>query len=294
MAAFIREKTVYCGDEIKEVDIFPYSEGRVAYNRSGRSRKRVAMSAPKQMNLNDKNARRYLTQLLNANFSEEGSGYHVSLTYDTRSLPDSVDEADGIVDNYIRRLKSAYKKAGLELKYVIVTSFRTGKDGKPVRLHHHIVMNTGIDPAIIRQQWRKPLPKGESAKEKAHYIKYKIRRGNRYGTCNVDELQPDESGIAGLASYLKNQPRESCKRRWRASQNLRKPETAEPNDYKYSHRQVEKIAHQPFDAAFWERKYKGWTVAQPIEYCYRQEYNDATGWSIYLVLRRKRGRNETG
>lgn len=292
MAGFIREKTIYCGDEIKEIDIIPFTDGQAAYNKSGSSRKRISVTAPKQKNLNDKNARRYLTQLLNANFSEEGSGYHITLTYDERSLPKTVDEADAIVDNYIRRLKTAYKNAGLPLKSVIITSYRAKKDGTPVRIHHHIVMNSGVDPNIIRNQWRKPLEKGDlkKIKNESWYIKYGIRRGERYGIVNVDVLQPDENGITALAEYLKKQPREACKRRWRASHNLRKPETVTPNDEKYSKRQIEKIVKQPFDVSFWERKYKGWTVARPYEYSYRQEYHEATGWSIYLVLRRKRGK----
>lgn len=288
MAGFVRENTVYCGDRIKEVSIINYTDGRLKYNRSGIRRKKTNVSAPKQQNLNDKNARDYLRQLLATNFSEPGSGYHVTLTYDRDSLPGDPDEADKIAELYLRRLKSEYKRRGAELKYIMITSYNySRKTGELVRLHHHIVLSSGIDRLYIKNQWRKPLQRGEDYRQYPHFVKYGIRRGERYGICNCDELEPDDSGLGGLADYLKNQPREAAKRRWRSSQNLRKPQRVPPNDDKYSRRQVEKICKSPFDVDFWERKYPGWTVARPHEYSYEARYNDFTGWSIHLRLVKK-------
>lgn len=288
MAGFVRENTIYCGDRIKEVSIINYTDGRLKYNRSGKRRKKTNVSAPKQQNLNDKNARDYLRQLLATNFSEPGSGYHVTLTYDRDSLPGDPDEADKIAELYLRRLKSEYKRRGAELKYIMITSYNySRKTGELVRLHHHIVLSSGIDRLYIKNQWRKPLQKGEDYKQYPHFVKYGIRRGERYGICNCDELEPDDSGLGGLADYLKNQPREAAKRRWRSSQNLRKPQRVPPNDDKYSRRQIEKICKGPFDVDFWERKYPGWTVARPHEYSYEVRYNDFTGWSIHLRLVKK-------
>lgn len=288
MAGFVRENTVYCGDRIKEVSIINYTDGRLKYNRSGKRRKKTNVSAPKQQNLNDKNARDYLRQLLATNFSEPGSGYHVTLTYDRDSLPGDPDEADKIAELYLRRLKSEYKRRGAELKYIMITSYNySRKTGELVRLHHHIVLSSGIDRMYIKNQWRKPLQRGEDYRQYPHFVKYGIRRGERYGICNCDELEPDDSGLGGLADYLKNQPREAAKRRWRSSQNLRKPQRVPPNDDKYSRRQVEKICKSPFDVDFWERKYPGWTVARPHEYSYEARYNDFTGWSIHLRLVKK-------
>lgn len=288
MAGFVRENTVYCGDRIKEVSIINYTDGRLKYNRSGKRRKKTNVSAPKQQNLNDKNARDYLRQLLATNFSEPGSGYHVTLTYDRDSLPGDPDEADKIAELYLRRLKIEYKRRGAELKYIMITSYNySRKTGELVRLHHHIVLSSGIDRLYIKNQWRKPLQRGEDYRQYPHFVKYGIRRGERYGICNCDELEPDDSGLGGLADYLKNQPREAAKRRWRSSQNLRKPQRVPPNDDKYSRRQVEKICKSPFDVDFWERKYPGWTVARPHEYSYEARYNDFTGWSIHLRLVKK-------
>ena len=288
MAGFVRENTIYCGDRIKEVGIINYTDGRLKYNRSGHRRKKTNVSAPKQQNLNDKNARDYLRQLLATNFSEPGSGYHVTLTYDRDSLPGDPDEADKIAELYLRRLKSEYKRRGAELKYIMITSYNySRKTGELVRLHHHIVLSSGIDRLYIKNQWRKPLQKGEDYRQYPHFVKYGIRRGGRYGICNCDELEPADSGLGGLAEYLKNQPREAAKRRWRSSQNLRKPQRVPPNDDKYSRRQIEKICKSPFDVEFWERKYPGWTVARPHDCNYEAKYNDVTGWSIYLRLVKK-------
>lgn len=288
MAGFVRENTIYCGDRIKEVGIINYTDGRLKYNRSGHRRKKTNVSAPKQQNLNDKNARDYLRQLLATNFSEPGSGYHVTLTYDRDSLPGDPDEADKIAELYLRRLKSEYKRRGAELKYIMITSYNySRKTGELVRLHHHIVLSSGIDRLYIKNQWRKPLQKGEDYRQYPHFVKYGIRRGGRYGICNCDELEPADSGLGGLAEYLKKQPREAAKRRWRSSQNLRKPQRVPPNDDKYSRRQIEKICKSPFDVEFWERKYPGWTVARPHDCNYEAKYNDFTGWSIYLRLVKK-------
>lgn len=288
MAGFVRENTIYCGDRIKEVSIINYSDGRLKYNRSGKRGKRVNVSAPKQQNLNDRHAREYLRQLLAANFSEPGSGYHVTLTYDRDSLPADPDEADKIADLYLRRLKTEYKRRGAEMKYVIITSYNySRRTGELVRLHHHLVISAGIDRMYIKNQWRKPIAKGEDYRNYPWFVRYGIRRGERYGICNCDELEPDDSGLGGLAEYLKNQPREASKRRWRSSQNLRKPQKAPPNDDKYSRRQVEKICRQPFDVQFWERKYPGWTVARPHDCNYEVRYNDFTGWSIFIRFTKK-------
>ena len=55
---------------------------------------------------------------------------------------------------------------------------------------------------------------------------------------------------------------------------------------RWNHKQIEKIAKEQPGREFWERKYPGWTLTDNV-YGVTYEYNDFTGWSIYLKLRKK-------
>lgn len=265
MKSFIREKKIYCGTKYMEVDIYPSFQAAAVPKTKGRS-KREKVSVPKQRNLNDKNAKRYFTQLLNTNFGE--GDLHVTVTY--AQVPETVEEAEREAANYIRRIAHRRKQIGLPtLKYVMVTEANSGKGGsgdKPVRVHHHIVMNGGLERDAVEELWRRPRKKGQKV-------------GDRIGYANADRLKPDDMGLEALSRYLAKDPR--GKKRWSSSQNLEKPESR-TNDHKYSRRQVERIVKNEIDnQIYWERQYPGWMISkcEPV-------YNDITGWSIYLKLRR--------
>lgn len=257
----IREKKIYCGNKYMEVDIYPISKpGAGPRKRS----KREKLSPPKQRNLNDKNAKRYLMLLMNTNFGE--SDLHVTATY--AKLPETIEEGIKEITNLIRRIVHKRKRQGLSpLKYILITEYSTGKDGvKPTRLHHHLIMNTGLDRDELEELWRRPKKKGQKI-------------GDRIGYINADRLKPDDFGLEALARYLTKNP--NGKKRWSTSQNLEKPEYRN-NDHKYTHRQVERIVQSEIDnQIYWAKQYPGWAVneCKPV-------YNDITGWSIYIKLRR--------
>lgn len=263
MRSFTREKKIYCGKQYMEVDIYPQTKaGTLPRGR----RKKKQVSAPKQRNLNDKNAKRYFTQLFNTNFGE--CDLHVTCTYG--KLPDTIEEGEKEATNYIRRIAHRRKKEGLPpLKYILITEYKTGEDGTtPVRMHHHIVMNGGLDRDAVEELWRKPRKKGE-------------KKGERIGFVNADRLKPDDSGLEALARYLMKNPK--GKKRWSSSQNLERPEYR-INDRKYTRRQVERIVRDEIDNQdYWQKKYPGWTLTK----C-KPEYNEITGWAIYLKLRKVR------
>lgn len=272
MRSFIREKKIYCGDSYREVDIFTYTDTqKTASSRETRSKK-IRESEPKQRNLNDKNARRYFIQLGNLNFGDDPDALHVSATYSPKYLPATVEDAEREVTNYLRRVQYARKKEGLPpLKYLLVTAYTTKKNSeKPVRIHHHIVMNGGLDRDTVENLWRKRKRKGQ-------------KQGDRIGFCNADRLQADENGIAALCTYLVKQG--GGKKRWTSSHNLKKP-YSRTNDGKYNRRQVEKWARERPGREFWEKKYPGWTLTDE-DYGVQYEYNDYTGWAIYLKLRKR-------
>lgn len=265
MGSFIREKKIYCGKKYMEVDI--YSQTYVIPPQRGKRAKKKELSLKKQRNLNDKNAKRYFRLLMETNFGE--GDLHVTATY--KIPPATLEEGEKEATNYLRRIAYLRKKKGLPpLKYMLVTEHKTAKDGgKTIRFHHHIVINGGLSRKEVEDLWSKPRKKGE-------------KKGKRIGYVNTDDLQPDEDdGLIALANYLSKDPK--GKKRWSSSQNLEKPEYRN-NDHKYSRREVEKIVRDEIDNnLFWAKKYPDWDLTE----C-KAEYNDITGWAIYLKLRKAR------
>lgn len=272
MRSFIREKKIFCGKKYREVDLFTYTEAQCRASSRPRRSKKVKESVPKQKNLNDKNARRYFTQTAELNFGCDPEALHVSATYSNKYLPGTVEEAEREVRNYLRRVQYERKKEGLPpLKYMLVTAYTTKKGNeKPVRIHHHIIMNGGLDRDTVEELWRKRRRKGQ-------------KKGDRIGYCNADRLQADENGIGALCNYLVKQA--GGKKRWSTSQNLDRP-VSQATDGKFTRRQIEKWVRERPGREFWERKYPGWTPTDE-DYGVQYEYNEHTGWSIYLKLRKR-------
>lgn len=264
---FIREKKIYCGDRYLEVDIIPCYEKR---NSGGTRSKKIKESLLSQKNINAKNARRKLLQVMETNFDERD--LHVTLTYNNKYLPKTLEEANREVTNFIRRLKRKREKEKLDdLKYILVTE-HTSKDRSSeeeiTRIHHHLVINGGLDRDDIEALWAKGRGKNKGS----------------MGFANADRLQADSnSGFAALSQYLTKKP--ANKRSWTCSQNLKRPESR-TNDYKYSRRKVQNAVGHNKDLSFWERQYPGWYIADK-DNGYEEVYNEMTGWSIYLKLRRR-------
>lgn len=272
MKSFVREKKIYCGEYYREVDIYAYTDMQKTASKRGKRSKKVRESEPKQKNLNEQNARRYFIQTANLNFNGDSDALHISATYSTKYLPETVEQAEKEVSNYLRRVQYHREKKGLPpLKYMLVTSYNTGKDGeKPIRIHHHILMNGGLDRDEVEELWRKRKRKGQ-------------KKGDRIGFCNADRLQQEESGISALCNYLVKQG--AGKKRWTSSHNLKRP-YSRTNDGRWKRKQLERIAKERPGREFWEKKYPGWILTDD-DYGIQYRYNDYTGWSIYLKLRRK-------
>ena len=266
---FIREKKIYCGKNFLEVDIYPYTKTQQEVSR-GKRGKRKKISIPKQKNLNDKNARRYLIQLLNSNFTKDD--LHISCTYAYSEHPDSLEDAEKEARNFIRRVNYLRKKKGLPTsKYVNIMEYTFVKGTEtPKHIHHHIVMSGGLDRDEIEDLWRRKKERGQKV-------------GKKIGRINADRLQLDENGLAALAAYLTKEPNK--KKRWSSSQNLIRPIEASPNDHKYSKRQIEKIAKGYVDDEYWKKKYPGWHITDR-DYGIQISHNERSGYYIYLRLKK--------
>lgn len=266
---YIREKKIYCSNDYMEVDI--YALNGESRDKGAKRSKKVKVSEPKQKNLNDKNAKRYFTQKVHANFKADD--LYITLTYTNSTLPKTIEEAEKNIQNYVRRLKRARKKQGLDdLKYISVVEHKSEQEGdeENIRVHHHMIINSGLDRDVVEELWRHRKKKGEKEK--------------KIGLVNAVRLQEDyASGLTSISKYLVKDSR--GKKRWTCSKNLKQP-VCRTNDFKYTFRKIEQIAKQPIDVAYWEKQYKGWTIKDKIG-GYEARYNEYTGWSIYIKLRRK-------
>ena len=184
-------KTTKAGDQL-EADIYPVFGSRKDTPRTKRGKE----SRPAQKNLNSKRAKRYLNNLVSANFGE--GDLWCTFTYDDAHLPADQDEADRIFGNFIRRINRRRKKAGLDnVKYICVTEYQE-EEGKKTRCHHHVIMSGDVNRDELEKIWG---------------------QGKRNQTRRID---PDpDTHIAGIVNYISKDPK--GRKRWRASKNLKKP-----------------------------------------------------------------------
>lgn len=262
MKSVIRTKTYYCGKNDLEIDLFPWMEVEKRYTR----KKKEKVTIPKQKVLNDKRAKRTFCQLVKTNFGE--GDLHLTLTYNTKYLPEKVEDAEKEVRNYLRRVARLRKKKNLSpLKYIFITE--QGVQSK--RIHHHVIINGGLSRDEVELLWRRPKKKGQ-------------QQGEALGDCNADRLRTDDKGLERLASYLAKDPK--GRKRWTPSQNLKKPEVS-TSDTKTSRRKFMQLVLLPEDAEevrqHFEKQYPDFAVTEV-----RKEWNEITcTWAVYVKLHRK-------
>ena len=216
-APSVNHKTVFCyrtrtiksGDHL-EVEIYPVWNTQNEYRAARQNTSREA-----QVNLNERNAKRNLVRKVNTNFGEHD--YHITLTYDPKWILPNEEQARRDMQNYIRRVRHYRNKHGLPpLKYIYVIEFYTG-DGRRTRVHHHVIINGGVERKVLKDLWT-------------------------FGRARVDELEPEDGSLEGLARYITKQPGKIIKsKRWACSRNLKPPKIT-TSDHKISKRQAERMA----------------------------------------------------
>ena len=167
-------------------------------------------------NLNDKNAKKYLKRLINANF--KNGDIYATFTCDDNHLPSDIDEAHKIMTLYIKRLNYERKKRGLgKTKYVYVIEY---KPSAKIRWHFHAIMDGALDMDTVEQKW-------------------KASRRNQ--TRRVAE---NDDGLDELSNYLGKEPvREKHQKRWSCSLGLKKPKERK-NHYMFKGSHVKKIVKE--------------------------------------------------
>lgn len=255
--SFYREKRIKCGN-IDYVGIYKVFDGKQRGKRIKRQK-----STLKQIQQNDKNARKRFIQLVNANFGKKD--YVVHLTYKPKFLPKTIEEAERNVKKYIRRLQYKYRKYNREPRYMVVSEYLVKADGTITRFHHHIIIDGFLSRDEIENTWRVPRKKGE-------------KEGESLGYANCQRLQPNEFGLEALAKYLTKGL--TSKKRWHSSKNLKQP-IERKNDYKWSQKKTEHMAGLTDDFSLWRKIYPGYRVIRG-----NSVFNENTGWKIELILRK--------
>ena len=220
-----REKKYYCGEYL-EVAIYP------VYTHPKKRGKRSKPTTEIQQRLNQRHTEGRLRRLLHTNFTP--SDLFATLTFDDSSLPESVEDAQRLLHNFLRRLKRKYTRLGLDAKYIYVLEY--GQEHN--RLHIHLVLTGGITRAELAKLWG-------------------------LGEVNADALRFEKDGLAALAKYLtkggESDERPTWKR-WSGSRNLEQP-TVTQRDGRLSHRKIADLCQNGGDADYLETQFDGYEMA---------------------------------
>lgn len=219
-----RERKYYCG-EYMEVEIFP------VYTKAKGRGKRKKPTTEVQQQLNQRHAEGKLRRLLHTNFT--AGDLFVTLTFDDSHLPETVEDAQRLLQNFLRRLKRKYANLGLDAKYIYVLEYGQLHN----RLHIHLILSGGITKEGLEKIWG-------------------------LGAVSAEALRFEKDGLAALARYL-TKGGESASRptwkRWSGSRNLEKP-TVTQRDGRISHRKMVSLCLDGGDADYLETLVDGYEM----------------------------------
>ena len=236
---YIREQKTVCGKEYMEIDLFTVSP---AEHRASRRAKKQKASSLAMMNCNERYSRRYLVQLVATNFSRAEGALVLHLTYEDAYLPQTWEQAERDVTNFVRRLNRRCRRHGKpKAKWITVTEHQEEDPAggvREVRYHHHMILQCELSLDEIKDAWCT----GQGVWKE------------RLGLAKADRAEFEHGTLEAFCQYITKYPKR--KRRWRQSQGLKKPEYRPPNDTRYSARKLDEIARGRIDdKTFWERQY---------------------------------------
>ena len=241
MRSWYRETRYECGDYM-DVMIYP------VYTKKPCRRKKAKPTSEVQQKLKEIYAEEKLIRIANANFTPRD--YKVELTYSSEHLPQSDEDADRELTNFLRRVKRYRKQRGLsELKYIAVTE----KGSRSGRYHHHLIMSGDVDLFDLVSLWGK-------------------------GIVGSDLLIFDENGIANLVKYMMKQLKDFIGKKYKRSRNMIVPE-AKKRDNRFSKRMIVELAKDTENRAEYEKLYEGYHLAKADAI-----FNDVNG-GVFLRMR---------
>ena len=246
----MREVKYYCGGYLR-VHQFP-----VRKSASGKRGKRQNVTSDIQARLNAKNAFHRMADLLHTNFTADDLA--VTFSYTDDDMPETVDDAQRNMQNYIRRVKRRFKS---EIKYIYIT-----EQARSGRIHHHLVISGG------------------------NFTRDELEKMWKFGYCNSRRLQFNENGLEGLAKYFVKEPAKKANnkiiRRWNSSKKLKQP-TVRSNDYRISRKTAKRINYHPQDREFIESLYPGYCLNR-CETSPANEFSAGIFLTIYLYKKKEK------
>lgn len=190
-------KEVYAGDQL-EIEIYPeFTKQQAAQENIKPIDKKKQQEA--QRELNSKNSRKRFWRLCEHNF--HNGDLWITLTYAVE--PSDIDEAIKNMQKFIRCINGKRRRRGLpNAKYLYVTE-EVSEDGKVVRIHHHLFMDSMLDLDTVISTWK------------------------HGGRNEYRKIEKDENGIKGAATYTTkpaaDTKRRKHRKRWAGSTNLEQP-----------------------------------------------------------------------
>lgn len=244
---YYREQKHICGKDYAtapymEVDLYPVT--RRQHKASRRAKKKEASTLAMQT-YNENRAKRYHVQLVNTNFGKGDYSWTGTYDDDHHPEPGNKQRADRDFTNFIKRLYRWCDKNGVQRpKWVAATEYCTVlEDGTICGRHHHhaIIQHTeGLTRDTLEKLWSE-------------------KNGARLGFTRCEYLDVDHGSVESLVRYISKNKR--CARSWRQSRGLEKPKTPPPNDSRWSRKKLDEASTLYIDdAAFWEKKYPGYTI----------------------------------
>ena len=144
------------------------------------SRRRLNKAELKKQRWNDQNAVKRVARIIHANFYG-GKDYLVGLDYSDAYLPKDRAGASKQLRLWLERVRRACKKAGVEFRYVCITSDIDGDTGELVRLHHHAIINAeameiALGKWVAGSTYHSRLDGRPDKTELAKYLMGQVRR----------------------------------------------------------------------------------------------------------------------
>ncbi len=284
-----REKRTYSG-KLLDVDFYPvFADGRRVPSRAPKAKR----STEEQEKYNHAQAVRKCVRIINANFDKQDYFFHP--TFFPQYAPQDEAEARRILRNYFERVKrrritelkkakKAYsampdipalreerKKLKQRIK-VLNRPFKTvcrleeviyksGLHKGRVNWHYHIFVTGGLDDKTMERLWDKGV------------------------RVNCNNFQPHRFGPEAAAKYMTKSEAEFGKKLYTCSHNITKPKVPDPSkrDGRTSQYELERWAKErEDDAAFWERKYKGYKFVK----CFPRKNPFNGRWYVSVIMYR--------
>ena len=233
-----KERLTYCGDYIRG-EVYPTFRG------AGRRRGKFRTTSEVQKKLNERQAEFRLADTVHANFTRRDIA--LGLTYADRFVPEDEEAFRKDIRNFIARTKRIYRKAGIDLRYIIIPAW--SEKGRP---HVHMILTGGVDFQTLRDSWG-------------------------MGRANWRPLEFDECGVMDLARYMAGQKkkagagheRKPGERRWSGSRNLVRP-AQRSNVTHYSRAAMEEIADSSNPHKIFMDRYPGYSLSEFPEIRYNE------------------------